>query len=86
MRLRVGDQIVGVLDDCPPETIVAIEASLARAKTLQMIEHDVRLIHGATSHPTPTCRVCVDVTTGTHELYPCPTLRTVRRILRVSRA
>lgn len=81
MRLNVDGHIVIVTDETPEHVIQMIEASKVRASTILTIESEIRQLHHAQQATYGTvCACCRD------EMYPCPTLRLVRKILRVSRA
>lgn len=48
----------------------------------QDIERELRLLHTPTADLPLQCTTCHD-RAGTPELYPCPTLRVARRLIRL---
>jgi len=60
------------------------------AQLAAAVEQSIRVIHMADPNGhlhglprgTSCCRVCIDPATLLHEVWPCPTVRTVRRLTR----
>lgn len=64
-----------------------LEVANERHRTVvENVEHEVRQLHGASHERTPRCLTCIDPHTQLYELYPCPTLRVVRKLVRMSRS
>jgi hypothetical protein len=53
-----------------------------RLKLGQQIEHELRQLHRCTDDLPLQCVTCTDID-GVPELFPCPTLRVTRRLIRL---
>lgn len=73
-----------------PDKLTPLELANQRHNAdLLDVEREVRQIHHPVPEDTgtgPWCVTCTDPATLLPELWPCPTVRVVRKLIRVSRA